>query len=118
VVATPATPRSPPFELPAKWIIHTVGPIWQGGRHREDETLASCYRRGLEEADKLGARSVAFPSISTGAYGFPPDRAARIGVATIFATPSRVGLVMLVDVDHHTLSHFQAALEATPTGQP
>jgi O-acetyl-ADP-ribose deacetylase (regulator of RNase III) len=109
---------TPGFALPARWIIHTVGPIWQGGRRREDETLASCYRRCLEEADKLGARSVAFPSISTGAYGFPADLAARIGVATILASSTRVGLVMLVDVDHRTLGHFQAALEAPPPAHP
>jgi O-acetyl-ADP-ribose deacetylase (regulator of RNase III) len=101
---------TPGFGLPARWIIHTVGPIWRGGQHGEDETLASCYRRSLEQADMLGARSVAFPSISTGAYGFPAARAARIGVATIFSTVTRVGLVMLVDVDDHTLGQFRAAL--------
>jgi O-acetyl-ADP-ribose deacetylase (regulator of RNase III) len=101
---------TPGFALPARWIIHTVGPIWQGGRHGEDETLASCYRRCLEQADTLNIRSVAFPSISTGAYGFPGERAARIAVSTIRSTPTRVGLVMLVDIDRYTLDHLRAAL--------
>ena len=69
------------FGLRARWIIHTVGPVWRGGSAGEDETLASCYRRVLAVADGLGARSVAFPAISTGAYGFPPERAAAVAVA-------------------------------------
>lgn len=70
-------------DLPARWVIHTVGPVWRGGGHDEDELLASCYRRSMEEAAELGARSIAFPAISTGVYGFPPDRAARIAVDTL-----------------------------------
>lgn len=66
--------------LPARWVIHTVGPVWRGGGAREDALLASCYRQSLRLAAELGARSVAFPSISTGVYGFPPDRAAPIAV--------------------------------------
>src|SRR5581483_2186671 len=66
------------YRLPAKWVIHTVGPVWQGGGNREDELLASCYRRSLDVAAELGARSIAFPSISTGVYGFPIDRATPI----------------------------------------
>jgi len=69
--------------LPAKWIIHTVGPVWRGGQQNEDALLASDYRRSLEEAVRIGARSVAFPAISTGVYRFPPERAARIAVRTI-----------------------------------
>jgi O-acetyl-ADP-ribose deacetylase (regulator of RNase III) len=73
------------YNLPAKWIIHTVGPIWRGGQQGEDALLASAYLRSLEEAARIGARSVAFPAISTGVYRFPPERAARIAVRTIRA---------------------------------
>ena len=76
---------TPGFRLPARWVIHTVGPVWQGGTSGEPELLASCYRRSLEVADDLGARSVAFPAISTGVYGYPPAEAAAIAVATIRA---------------------------------
>jgi O-acetyl-ADP-ribose deacetylase (regulator of RNase III) len=68
------------YRLPAKHVIHTVGPIWQGGDHHEDALLASCYRNSLNLAKSHGLRTVAFPSISTGAYGFPLERAARIAV--------------------------------------
>jgi O-acetyl-ADP-ribose deacetylase (regulator of RNase III) len=71
------------YRLTARWVIHAVGPVWLDGRHREDELLASCYRNTLSLAEQNGARSIAFPSISTGAYGFPMDRAARIAVAEI-----------------------------------
>jgi O-acetyl-ADP-ribose deacetylase (regulator of RNase III) len=67
--------------LPARWVIHTVGPVWHGGRRREDELLGSCYRESLARASEKAARTVAFPAISTGAYGFPIERAARIAVA-------------------------------------
>ena len=68
------------YRLPAKWVIHTVGPVWHDGRHGEDDLLASCYRSSLALAERQGIRTLAFPSISTGAYGFPMDRAARIAV--------------------------------------
>jgi len=71
------------YSLAAKWVIHTVGPVWKGGEVGESELLASTYRRSLEEAVKVGARSVAFPAISTGVYGYPKDEAAKIAVATI-----------------------------------
>src|ERR687892_450415 len=76
---------TPGFDLPAKWVIHTVGPVWQGGHAGEDELLASCYRESLKLAASVGARLVAFPAISTGVYGFPMERAARIAVAEIAA---------------------------------
>jgi O-acetyl-ADP-ribose deacetylase len=69
--------------LPARHVIHTVGPIWQGGSAGEEATLASCYRRSLELAAAHGLRTVAFPAISTGVYGFPPERAAPIAVGTV-----------------------------------
>jgi O-acetyl-ADP-ribose deacetylase (regulator of RNase III) len=73
------------YRLPAKYVIHTVGPVWRGGGSGEDELLASCYRQCLDLADRQGCRSIAFPAISTGIYGFPAERAARIAVATVNA---------------------------------
>ncbi len=69
--------------MPAKHVIHTVGPIWHGGKSREPETLASAYRRSLEVASENSCRSVAFPSISTGAYGYPIEKAANIALSTV-----------------------------------
>lgn len=74
---------SPGFALPARYIIHTVGPIWRGGNDREDELLARCYTSSMALAEQNGVRSVAFPAISTGVYGFPALRAARIAVDTV-----------------------------------
>lgn len=71
------------YNLPARWIIHTVGPVWRGGDRGESELLASAYRRSLEEAARMGAATVAFPSISTGVYGYPRDAAARIAVRAV-----------------------------------
>jgi O-acetyl-ADP-ribose deacetylase len=70
------------YKLPAKHVIHTVGPVWHGGTSGEDRLLASCYRRSLEVAAAHGLMSVAFPAISTGVYRFPPERAAGIAVRT------------------------------------
>jgi O-acetyl-ADP-ribose deacetylase len=75
--------------LPARYVIHAVGPVWQGGRHGEDELLASCHRRSLELAAALGCRTVAFPAISTGVYRFPLERAARIAIETTAAELDR-----------------------------
>lgn len=71
------------YELPASFVIHTVGPVWHGGDRGEDDLLASCYRRSLQLLVEHDLTSIAFPSISTGAYGFPMDRAARIAVREI-----------------------------------
>lgn len=74
------------YRLPAKYVIHTVGPVWRGGGSGEDALLASCYRESLDVARAQGVHSIAFPAISTGIYGFPIDRAARIAVTTINAS--------------------------------
>ena len=71
------------YSLPAKWIIHTVGPRWSGGNRGEADLLAACYRNSLQAASEIEARIVAFPAISTGVYGYPPDEAAEVAVATI-----------------------------------
>jgi O-acetyl-ADP-ribose deacetylase (regulator of RNase III) len=71
------------YKLPAKHVIHTVGPVWHEGDRHEAETLASCYRRSLEVAQAHHLRTIAFPCISTGVYGYPPDRAASVAVQTV-----------------------------------
>jgi O-acetyl-ADP-ribose deacetylase (regulator of RNase III) len=81
--ATGQAKITPAFRLPARWVIHTVGPVWRGGRHGEPELLASCYRQSLALARRHGIRSIAFPSISTGVYGYPKDLAARIAIAAM-----------------------------------
>lgn len=71
------------YRLPARWVIHTVGPIWRGGTRGEEETLRDCYRHSLLLAEQLGAKSVAFPSISTGVYGYPVERAVPVAVQEV-----------------------------------
>jgi O-acetyl-ADP-ribose deacetylase (regulator of RNase III) len=105
---------TPAFDLdpPVRHIIHTVGPVWAGGGRGEADVLASCYRRSLEVADGLRARSVAFPAIATGVYGFPPRLAAQIAVATIRSSPTAVERVRLVAFDEATRGLLAAALSA------
>ena len=84
------------YDLKAKFVIHAVGPVWHGGKQNEEALLASCYRTSLKIAKKIGARSVAFPAISTGIYGYPLEPATRIAMTTVrdrlavFARPERV----------------------------
>lgn len=106
------------FALPARWIIHTVGPRWRGGSRGEADLLASCYRRSLAVADELGARSVAFPAISTGVYGYPRDEAARVAVRTLLSTPTGVELVRLAAFDDATLALYERELAAAGGGTP
>ncbi len=71
------------YDLPAKFVVHTVGPVWEGGEHRESELLASCYRRSLEVAKAAGIETIAFPSISTGIFGYPIHAAAKVAVSEV-----------------------------------
>jgi O-acetyl-ADP-ribose deacetylase (regulator of RNase III) len=98
------------FRLPARWVIHTVGPIWRGGDGGEPELLASCYRTSLARADEVGARSVAFPAISTGVYGYPIEPAARLAVTTVRTTSTSVEVVHFVCFDTTTCRAYEDAL--------
>lgn len=95
--------------LPARWVIHTVGPVWD---EREDRSavLASCYRESLRVADELGARSVAFPAVSTGVYGWPLDDGARIAIGTVRATPTAVEKVFFVLFGEEAYEEFEGEL--------
>lgn len=101
------------YDLPARFVIHTVGPVWHGGRHDEDALLASCYATSLRLAQKHGLASVAFPAISCGVYRFPVERAAAIAVRairqTLPACPA-VGRVLLVAFDAGTEAALRRAL--------
>jgi O-acetyl-ADP-ribose deacetylase (regulator of RNase III) len=109
---------TPGFRLPARWVIHTVGPVWRGGDQGEPELLASCYRRSLELAAAQGARSIAFPCISTGIYGYPGELAAPLAVATVRAALANAALIEQVQFccfSMHDLSLYEAVL-AEPQG--
>jgi len=80
---------TPGFQLPARYVIHAVGPVWRGGTTGESDLLASCYRRAIELAEEKSLSSIAFPAISTGVYGYPKQQAAEIAVATIRASISK-----------------------------
>jgi O-acetyl-ADP-ribose deacetylase (regulator of RNase III) len=104
---------TPGFDLPAKYVIHTVGPIWRGGSQREAETLAACHRNALALAAELGCRSVAFPAISTGLYGYPrPEAAAVAARAVREALPAHpaIELVRFVLRDEETRALYERAL--------
>ncbi|WP_394362790.1 O-acetyl-ADP-ribose deacetylase [Amycolatopsis sp. SB7-3] len=105
-MATPAFDLGPPI----RHVIHTVGPVWEGGDQGEAEILASCYRRSVQVADELGARSMAFPAIATGVYGYPAGQAAHIAIATLRSTPTRVRQIRLVAFDQDAYEHLAAVL--------
>jgi O-acetyl-ADP-ribose deacetylase (regulator of RNase III) len=103
------------YRLPARYVIHTVGPVWHGGGHGEDDRLASCYRSAFALAAEHGLTSLAFPAISTGVYGFPAARAARIAVDTLAAElPHRPSIrrVVLCAFDSRTAQLYVDALIA------
>ena len=102
---------SPGFNLPAKWIIHTVGPVWYGGHEQEPEILASCYIECLARADEIGASSVAFPAISTGVYGYPPGLAAAIAVQTVKSVHTTVARIRFVCFDDATHRLYKDLLD-------
>lgn len=102
------------YELPAKYVIHTPGPVWRGGSQGEEALLADCYRNSLELADCHDCQTVAFPSISTGVYQFPLEKAAKIAVKTIKDFESRAAVieeVILVAFDARTKEYYDRALE-------
>ena len=102
---------TPGFDLPARWIIHAVGPRWRGGSEGEAERLADCYRNSLARADEVGATTVAFPAISTGIFGYPLDAATDIAVETVRSTPTSVATVRFVCFDDTTLRAYLDRLE-------
>ena len=103
---------TPGFWLMARWVIHTVGPVWGGGNRGEPDLLASCYRLSLARADEVGAESVAFPAISTGVYGYPTEPAAAIAVNTVRATPTRVRVVRFVCFNTDTFDAYRTLLSS------
>ena len=104
------------YRLPARHVIHAVGPVWHGGSQREDQALASCYARAIELGQAHGLASIAFPAISTGVYRFPADRAARIAVSTsvdaLAAAPAVRRIIFCCFSDASARLHAQAMAEA------
>jgi O-acetyl-ADP-ribose deacetylase (regulator of RNase III) len=98
------------YRLPARWVIHTVGPVWHGGSDGEPDVLASCYRRSLEVAVELGARTVAFPAISTGVYGYPVEAAMEVAVDTVESFVGPIDLVRFVVFDQPALTAYERRL--------
>jgi O-acetyl-ADP-ribose deacetylase len=103
--------------LPCRWVVHTVGPVWRGGQAGEADTLADCYRRSLEVAAGHGAKTVAFPSISTGAFGYPVAAAAAVALAAVresLLAGSSLALVRFVLWSDADLAVYRTALAALP----
>jgi O-acetyl-ADP-ribose deacetylase (regulator of RNase III) len=98
------------YRLPAKHVIHTVGPVWHGGTHGEPELLASCYRSSLQLAVENGVRSIAFPAISCGVYGYPLDEAAAIAVREVSAFSDRLDRIILAAFGSDVYAALERAL--------
>lgn len=103
------------YNLPVRYVIHTVGPIWCGGNAGEEDLLSSCYRRSLEVASQHEIRAIAFPSISTGVYGYPVELAASVAVRTVRAYiadhPGQFDIIRWVCFDNRTLQAYETALD-------
>lgn len=104
---------TPGYGLPAKWVIHAVGPRWSDGRHGEQDLLRRCYESILSSADEVGAVEITVPSISTGIYRFPVELAAEIAISTIASSTTRLKKVIFVCFDKTTLEAYEAALAKT-----
>jgi O-acetyl-ADP-ribose deacetylase (regulator of RNase III) len=98
------------YNLPAKFVIHTVGPVWRGGKANEENLLASCYHKSLELAAELEARSIAFPAISTGIYGFPKRQAATIAVGEVQKSSASFDKLVFVCFDAETANIYSKVL--------
>ncbi len=101
------------YNLPAKFVVHTVGPVWNGGKNNEDKLLMSCYKNSLQLAKENGIRSIAFPAISTGVYGFPSDRAAHIAIKTVrkfLEKDDILDKIIFICFDEKTYQHYQKTL--------
>jgi O-acetyl-ADP-ribose deacetylase (regulator of RNase III) len=104
---------TPAFGLPSRWVVHAVGPVYHDGRQGEPDLLASAYRDALRAAEQVGARSIAFPAISTGIYGYPPEEAAAVAIDTLraeVAAGTTVGQVVLVAFDEATAERYERLL--------
>jgi O-acetyl-ADP-ribose deacetylase len=102
---------APGFRLPANWVIHTVGPVWRGGEHGEQALLRSCYVNCLELALEEGLKTIAFPGISTGVYGFPRERAARIASSVMRAYEARMQQIIACCFSAEDVALYEASLE-------
>ncbi len=102
---------TPGFNLAARWVIHTVGPVWHGGDHGEPELLASCYRQSLARADEVEADTVAFPAISTGVFGYPIEDAAAIAIETVRSAQTDVSEIRFVAFNPETVDAYQTILD-------
>lgn len=111
---TGAARITPGFRLPAQYVIHTVGPVWRGGSHDEDALLASAYRESMRVAHEHGVRSIAFPSISTGVYAFPLERAVEIAIRELRDAAARypeIGVIRMVAFSERTAEAYRRVLE-------
>ena len=104
------------YGLPARWVIHTVGPVWRGGHRDEPRLLAECYRASLSLADAAGARSVAFPCISTGVYRYPADAACDVALAAVRGAATRVARVLFCCFRDDDVARYRRRIAAWADG--
>ena len=105
------------YSLPAKYVIHTVGPVWRGGKNKEYELLKSCYISSLELAKEFGIKTIAFPAISCGVYGFPIDKAAEIAVSAVEEFVKNYELfesIIFIDINTNVIEEYKRNLNITP----